>query len=162
MQLRKLDRIDLRILAELQRDGRITNQALSDNVSLSPRACLERVRRLERDGVILRYQALIDVRKVQRGIFVLAQIALEKQGRQRLSLFERRLADTPEVIECFEVSGPFDYIAKIACRDIESYQTLTDSWIDDPDLGITRIVSNVVLRALRDLGNYPLFTETTQ
>lgn len=158
MQLKKLDRLDLRILAELQRDGRVTNQALSEKIGLSPRACLERIRRLEREGIILRYQAVIDVRKIQTGVFVLAQIALEKQGKQRHSLFESRLKDMPEVIECFEVSGPFDYIAKIACPDLESYQDLTDSWLDDPELGVTRVVTNVVLRPLRDLGNYPLFS----
>ena len=159
MQLKKLDRLDLRILGALQRDGRITNQALSEAVGLSPRACLERVRRLERDEVVLRYQAVIDVRKIQTGVFVIAQIALEKQGRQPQSAFERRLKETPQVIECFEVSGPFDYIAKIACRDLETYQELTDSWIDDVTLGVTRDVRNVVLRPLRDLGCYPLFSE---
>jgi DNA-binding Lrp family transcriptional regulator len=157
VQFKKLDRIDIRILTELQKDGRVTNQGLSEKVGLSPRACLERVRRLERDEVITRYQAVVDVRKIQTGIFVIAQIAMEKQGRQKLSAFERKLKDTPEVIECFEVSGPFDYIAKIACPDLETYQTLTDSWIDDSELGVTRVVSNVVLRPLRDLGNYPLF-----
>lgn len=162
MQLKKLDKLDLRILTELQQDGRVTNQALSEKIGLSPRACLERIRRLERDGVILRYQAVVDVRKIQTGVFVLAQISLEKQGKQRHSLFERRLKDTPQVIECFEVSGPFDYIAKIACPDLESYQDLTDSWLDDPELGVTRVVTNVVLRPLRDLGTYPLFAEDSK
>jgi DNA-binding Lrp family transcriptional regulator len=157
--LKKLDRIDLRILTLLQTDGRITNQALSGQIGLSPRACLERVRRLEKGGAVLRYQAVIDVRRVQSGVFVIAQIALEKQGRQRLSAFEKRLREAPEVIECFEVSGPFDYIAKIACRDLEAYQTLTDQWIDDAELGVTRVVSNVVLRPLKDLGAYPLWSE---
>jgi DNA-binding Lrp family transcriptional regulator len=157
LQFKKLDRIDVRILSELQKDGRITNQALSDKVGLSARACLERVKRLEKDKIITHYQAVVDVRKVQASVFVIAQIALEKQGRQRLSAFEKRLKDTPEVIECFEVSGTYDYIAKIACPDLETYQDLTDSWIDDPELGVTRVVTNVVLRPLRDLGVYPLF-----
>lgn len=159
MKPKKLDQIDIRILTELQRDGRITNQALSERVGLSARPCLERVRRLERDGIIVRYQAVVDVRRVQSCVFVLAQIALEKQGRQRSGAFERRLKETPEVIECFEVSGPFDYIAKIACRDLEAYQTLTDAWIDDADLGVTRVVTNVVLRPLRDFGTPPIFAE---
>lgn len=157
MKTKKLDPIDIRIIAELQKDGRITNQALSERVGLSARPCLERVRRLERDGVIVRYQAVVDVRRVQTCVFVLAQIALEKQGRQRTSQFERRLRETPEVVECFEVSGPFDYIAKIVCPDLEAYQTLTDAWIDDTDLGVTRIVTNVVLRPLRDFGAPPIF-----
>ncbi|MDE1148517.1 MAG: Lrp/AsnC family transcriptional regulator [Azospirillaceae bacterium] len=159
MKPRKLDAIDIKILTELQADGRITNQALSERVGLSARPCLERVRRLEREGVIVRYQAQVDVRRVQSCVFVLAQISLEKQGRQRTSAFERRLREVPEVIECFEVSGPYDYIAKLVCRDLEGYQALTDSWIDDPEMGVARVVSNVVLRPIRDFGTYPVFEE---
>lgn len=154
---RRLDQIDLRILQELQDDGRITNQALSERVGLSPRPCLERVRRLEKEGLIVRYQALVDVRKLQSCVFVLAQVALEKQGRDARHRFERRLRDTPEVIECFEVSGPFDYIAKLVCEDLDAYQDLTTGWIDDPELGVARVVTNVVLRPVRDFGRYPIF-----
>jgi len=154
---RALDAIDLKILAVLQRDGRITNQALSEQVGLSPRPCLERVRRLERDGFITRYQAVLDARKVQSCIFVLAQIELQRQGKDSRLLFERRLANTPEVVECFEVSGSFDYIAKLVCRDLDSYQDLTAGWIDDSQLGVARIVTNVVLRPLRAGGALPLF-----
>ncbi|HYC05539.1 MAG TPA: Lrp/AsnC family transcriptional regulator [Azospirillaceae bacterium] len=157
MKLKKLDQIDLKILSELQRDGRITNQALSERVGLSARPCLERVRRLEREGVVVRYQALIDVRRLQSCVFVMAQIAMEKHGRVVQGAFEKRLRDTPEVIECFEVSGQFDYCAKIVCRDLDAYQDLTATWIDDPELGVSRVVSNVVLRPIRDFGAYPLF-----
>ncbi|MDZ5646279.1 Lrp/AsnC family transcriptional regulator [Nitrospirillum sp. BR 11828] len=159
MKPRKLDTIDIKILTELQADGRITNQALSERVGLSARPCLERVRRLEREGIIVRYQAQVDVRRIQSCVFVLAQISLEKQGRQRTSAFERRLREVPEVIECFEVSGPYDYIAKLVCRDLETYQELTDSWIDDSEMGVARVVSNVVLRPIRDFGTYPVFEE---
>lgn len=154
---RKLDQIDLRILRELQTDGRITNQALSEKVGLSPRPCLERVRRLEKDGLIQRYQAVLDIRKVQSCIFVLAEIALERQGRDGRQLFERRLRNTPEVVECWEVSGTFDYIAKLVCVDLDAYQDLTQSWIDDAELGVARVQSNVVLRPVRDAAPFPLF-----
>lgn len=154
---RKLDQIDLRILRELQLDGRITNQALSEKVGLTARPCLERVRRLEKDGLIQRYRAHLDIRKVQPCIFVLAEIALERQGRDGRQLFERRLRATPEVVECWEVSGTFDYIAKLVCPDLSAYQDLTQSWIDDPDLGVARVQSNVVLRPVRDAAPFPLF-----
>ena len=147
---RRLDQIDLRILAELQADGRITNQALSERVGLS-------VRRLEREGVIVRYQAMLDLRKLQSCITVLAQIALEHHGRHGRQLFERRLAYTPEVVECFEVSGEFDYIAKLICPDVDAYQELTQSWIDDTELGVSRVTSNIVLRPVRDQVPPPLF-----
>ena len=156
MQRKALDRIDLKILAELQRDGRMTNQALSERVGLSARPCLERVRRLERDGVISGYTALVDVRRVRSVIIVIAQIALAKQSRQSQSLFERRLAAHPEVVECYEVSGHFDYIAKIVATDIDAYQDLTAAWLDDSEMGIARIESNVVLRPVQELGSPPL------
>ena len=154
---RPLDQIDLHILAELQADGRMTNQALSERVGLSARPCLERVRRLERDGLILRYQAVLDLRRLQSCITVLAQIALEHQGRHSRQLFERRLANSPEVVECFEVSGEFDYIAKLICPDVDAYQELTQGWIDDPELGVARVTSNIVLRPVRDQAPPPIF-----
>ncbi|WP_119678034.1 Lrp/AsnC family transcriptional regulator [Indioceanicola profundi] len=156
---RKLDQIDIRILKELQQDGRITNQALSERVGLSPRPCLERVRRLERDGLILRYQAMLDLRKLQSCITVLAQIAMERQGQAHRQIFERRLADTPEVVECFEVSGEFDYIAKLVCPDVDAYQALTQGWIDDGELGVSRVTSNIVLRPVRELAPLPIFSD---
>lgn len=154
---RRLDQIDLRILSALQEDGRITNQALSEQVGLSARPCLDRVRRLERDGVIVRYQAVLDLRRLQSCITVLAQIAMERHGRDSRQLFERRLANTPEVVECFEVSGEFDYIAKLICPDIDAYQELTQGWIDDTELGVTRVTSNIVLRPVGEPSAPPLF-----
>ena len=156
---RKLDQIDIRILTELQADGRITNQALSERVGLSPRPCLERVRRLERERLIVRYQAMLDIRRLQSCIIVLAQIALERQGRDHRQMFERRLAATPEVVECFEVSGEFDYIAKLVCRDVDAYQELTQGWIDDSELGVSRVTSNIVLRPVQEQAPVPIFDE---
>jgi DNA-binding Lrp family transcriptional regulator len=153
---RKLDQIDLNILRELQQDGRITNQDLSERVGLSPRPCLERVRRLERDRVVTGYRALVDVRQVRSTVTVIAQIALEKQSRHTQTLFERRLQAIPEVVDCYEVSGSFDYVARIICGDIDGYQDLTASWLEDPEMGIARIVSNVVLRPVRENGPLPL------
>lgn len=154
---RRLDQIDLRILTVLQEDGKLTNQALSERIGLSPRPCLERVRRLERDGVIRRYQAILDLRRFQSCITVLTQIAMERHGRDSRHLFERRLANTPEVVECFEVSGEFDYIAKLICRDVDAYQALTQGWMDESELGVVRVTSNIVLRPVRDLAPAPLF-----
>lgn len=151
----KLDSIDLQILATLQRDGRMTNQRLSELVGLTPRPCLERVRRLEQGGVLLRYLALIDVARFGY-VTVFADIALEHLHRQAQSQFEQRLKRCPEVVECYEVSGPFDYLARIVCPDIATYQDLTASWIGDTSLGVARIVSNVMLRPVREFTGYPL------
>jgi DNA-binding Lrp family transcriptional regulator len=148
-----LDRIDIRILAVLQRDGRSTIAQVADKVGLSPRACLERVRRLEAGRLIVGYQAIIAVELLSRPLTVFAEIALERHGQH--DQFERRLAAIEEVVECWEVSGAFDYLARFACHDLAQYQTLTSALIDDPALGVARIVSHVALRPVRRFHGYP-------
>lgn len=156
MAPRRLDSIDLKILTELQRDGRVTFQKLSERVSLSSRPCLDRVRRLEREGVISAYTAKVDLRKLGDIVIVLAQISLSKQGRQTRALFEKYMRSRPEVFECFEVSGAFDYVAKIVSPSLAAYQQLSESWLDDPSMNVARIVSNIVLRPIRDESVYPV------
>jgi DNA-binding Lrp family transcriptional regulator len=148
-----LDRFDLKILAILQREGRLTFQELARRVALSPRACLDRVRRLEAGGIILGYQAVLAVERLGRPVTVIAEIALEKHGQHQR--FERRLASIEDVLECWEVSGPFDYVVRFACADLSRYEALTSELIDAADLGLARIVSHVVLRTVRRFEGYP-------
>jgi Lrp/AsnC family leucine-responsive transcriptional regulator len=148
-----LDQIDVRILSVLQRDGRTTIQRLAEKVGLSPRACLDRVRRLESSRVIAGYQAVIDLGHLSRPVNVFAEVILEKQAQHQR--FERRLAALEEVVECWEVSGTVDYVARFVCRDLAAYQELTTALIEDPSLGIARIVSHVVLRPVRKFAGYP-------
>lgn len=148
-----LDEIDIRLLAALQRDGRSTIENLARLVKLSARACLERVRRLEAAGIISGYQAVVELDALSRPITVFAEIVLEKQAQQ--GEFERKLAAIAEIVECWEVSGTVDYIARFVCADLAAYQALTTQLIDDKDLGIARIVSHIVLRTVRRFGGYP-------
>jgi DNA-binding Lrp family transcriptional regulator len=148
-----LDQTDIRILSALQRDGRSTIQKLAKKVGLSARACLERVRRLEASGVIAGYQAVVDLAHLSRPVNVFAEIILEKHAQQ--GRFERRLAAIEEVVECWAVSGAVDYLARFVCRDLAAYEELTASLIDDPGLGIARIVSHVALRPVRRFAGYP-------
>jgi len=148
-----LDRIDVKILAELQRNGRSTMQELAMKVGLSPRASLERVRRLEAAGIIAGYRAVIDLTRLSRPINVFAEIILAKHAQR--GHVERRLAAIEEVVECWEVTGTTDYLARIMCPDIAAYETLTTQLIDDPNLGISRIVSHVALRPVRRFAGYP-------
>ena len=148
-----LDRIDLKILAALQRDGRMTNQKLAEVVALSPRASLERVRRLEAAGIISGYQAVIELRELIRPVNVFVEIVLEKQANRRR--FEKRLAALDEVVECWEVSGNVDYVARFVCIDMVAYEELTAELIDDDTLGVARIVSHVALRPVRRFAGYP-------
>ena len=108
-----LDRVDIAILSALQRNGRSTVQSLADRVGLSSRACLERIRRLEAAKIITGYQAIIDIAALSRPINVFAEIILERQARQ--VGFERRLAKIDNVVECWEVGGTVDYIARFVC-----------------------------------------------
>src|SRR5580704_5721098 len=139
-----LDAIDVRILADLQRNGRTTIQDLAAKVGLSPRASLERVRRLEAAGIIAGYRAVIDVAYLSRPVNVFAELILAKHAQR--SQVERRLAAMEEVVECWEVTGATDYLARFMCSDLAAYESLTTRLIDDPGLGISRIVSHVALR----------------
>src|SRR5262249_16009956 len=110
-----LDKIDVKSLAALQRDGRSTIQKLAQTVGLSPRASLERVRRLEASGVIAGYQAVVELSRLSRPVNVFAEIILERQANR--GRFEKRLAALDDVVECWEVSGTVDYMARFVCAD---------------------------------------------
>lgn len=150
-----LDRIDIKILAVLQTDGRITIQKLAEQVGLSARPALERVRRLEAAKIITGYRALIELERLSRPLTVFAEIALERHGLQLR--FERRLEVIEEVVECWQVSGTFDYLVRFMCADIARYETLTAELIADPNLGVARIHSNIALRPVRPFSGYPHF-----
>lgn len=153
---RKLDQIDAKILTILQRDGRITNQALSELVGLSPRPCLERVHRLEREGFISHYMAIVDPRRVSGYTTFWAEITLRDQTQTAQAAFEKVLRACPEVIDCYLVSGQIDYVARIVCSSLDHYHTLTASWIDDPKLPVARISTTIVLRPVSEFGGYPI------
>jgi DNA-binding Lrp family transcriptional regulator len=148
-----LDRIDIKILAALQRDGRCSIQKLSETAGLSARASLERVRRLESAGIIRGYHAVVDLAKLSRPVNIFAEIILEKHAQQ-LQL-EQRLSTIDEVVECWQVSGTVDYLARFVCADLAAYEALTTRLIDDPKLGVARIVSHVALRPIRRFAGYP-------
>ena len=137
----------------LQRNGRSTVQGLAEQVALSPRACLERLRRLEAAKIITGYQAVVDIARLSRPVNVFAEIILDKQARQ--ARFEQRLAKIDELVECWQVGGTVDYIARFVCPDLAIYEALTTRLIEDPNLGVARIISHVALRPVRRFGGYP-------
>jgi DNA-binding Lrp family transcriptional regulator len=154
--MKDLDRIDRQILEILQREGRITNQALSERVALSPRACLERVRKLERAGVISGYMALVEPRKLGSLLTIVVDVTLRDQSAATHARFEARMRACAEVIECFLVSGQCDYVLRLACTSLDHYRELTNAWTDDPTLGIERIVSKPELQTVKPFRGYPL------
>src|SRR5467141_3271653 len=120
MDERRLDEIDVRILAELQADAKLTNVALAEKVGLSPSPCLARVRALETDGVIARYVTLLSPRSVGLGVSVFIQITLEKQVTKALDVFETAVQQRPEVMECYLMTGDADYLLRVVVADVQA------------------------------------------
>jgi len=117
-----LDRTDLRILAELQRDARLSNVALAASVGLSPSPCLARVRALEAAGVIARYAALLDAQAVGLEVNVFIQVALERQVEPLLDRFEQAVRERPEVMECYLMTGDADYLLRVVVPDVRALE----------------------------------------
>jgi Lrp/AsnC family leucine-responsive transcriptional regulator len=151
-----LDRIDRSILEILQAEGRITNQELSERISLSARACLERVRRLERSGIITGYMALVEPRQLGSLLTIMVEVTLKDQTQATHTRFEQRMRNSDEVVECFLVSGPCDYVLRLACRNLDHYRELTNAWTDDPALGVEKIASKPELQTIKPFRGYPL------
>jgi Lrp/AsnC family leucine-responsive transcriptional regulator len=151
----KLDRIDVAILEALQENGRITYQALSTKVGLSPRPCLERVRRLEHKGVIRGYTALVDPAALGHEIIALAEIAMRDPSAAARQRLERAFCAHSSVVEIQVVSGEYDYIARIVSPSLAAYEALTGAFLADSAFGIGRIHTTFVLKSLKALDAYP-------
>ncbi len=118
----ELDRIDRSILNVLQKDGRIANVELARRVNLTPTPCLERVKRLEKDGFITEYVALIDPVKANAALCAYIEIQLVSSTTEAFRRFNQEMLDLPEVQECQMVAGGFDYLIKIRVADMQHYQ----------------------------------------
>lgn len=117
-----LDDTDLQLLRLLQNDARLTTKQLSAAVHLSTTPVYERVKRLEREGFIRKYKAVLDVDKLGQGFIVFCQVKLKKLSRSIVSDFLASVTAMPEVTECYNTSGAFDYLLKIHARDMAAYQ----------------------------------------
>ena len=118
----QLDETDKKILQKLQQDSKITNKELSNGLSLSVTAVFERIKRLERNGVISGYVALVAPEKVGKAFMVLTQIKLVQHTKNNVIKFEGEVVKLPEVLECYHVSGEYDYILKVLVKDMEAYR----------------------------------------
>jgi DNA-binding Lrp family transcriptional regulator len=152
-QARRLDAIDIKILSALQREGRATIQKLAKMVGLSARPCLERVRRLQASGIIVAFQAVIDLDRLSKPVTIFSELSLTRQARQER--IETRLRATEEAVECWEISGASDYLVRFVCEDLTRYEALTQELLRDRRLGVARIVSHIVLRPVSRFTGYP-------
>lgn len=142
-----LDCIDQRIIDVLQQDGRITNAMLSERVNLSPSACLRRVRRLERDGVISGYGARIDPHALGQPCEVFVEITLRRQSEEQLRAFETAVQSCPAVMECHLVSGDADYLLRVRAADPAHYEQVHARQLSRLP-GVARIRSSFSLRTV--------------
>ncbi|MCK8492754.1 Lrp/AsnC family transcriptional regulator [Spirosoma sp. RP8] len=117
----QLDAIDQKILALLQENSRLTIQEIGQRINLSKTPVHERIKRLEREGVIDRYVSILDKKKLGNILMVYCQVTLDRQTRDAFAEFEAAVRGLPEVLECNRVSGSFDYLLKIISRDMETY-----------------------------------------
>ncbi len=152
-----LDRLDLRILAILQADGRITNQALAEQVALSPSACLARVRRLEADGLILGYHARLDIERIRPTVTIYGEVTLKSHRPADLAAFEAVLSEIPEVVEAAQVSGPFDYLIKVVTHDVRAWGALADRLLQE-GLGDDKIASHILMKDAKPYRGTPVTT----
>lgn len=151
----KLDKIDIRILSTLQREGRITKVALAERVQLSPTPCWERLKRLEDAGLIVGYHARLSLRGVAPVTTVFTQVTLERHRQEDFAHFERAVTQIPEIVECWAVGGGIDYMLKVVTPDIESYQAIVADLLDRP-IGIDQYFTYVVTSAVKRDGGLPV------
>lgn len=151
----RLDRIDINILAELQRSGRITNAELADKVGLSASPCLTRVKRLEAAGFISGYSAIINLNKIGTSQIVFTSVTLGDHRRADFQKFERRIANYDELVECHLVSGGFDYLLKFVVRGIAEYQEMMEELLES-NVGVSKYFSYIVIKTAVARGQPPV------
>lgn len=140
-----LDDLDCKLLEELQVDGRMTNQQLSERVGLSPSPCLRRLRQLEASGVITRYVALVDPESVGLGVTAFVRIRLEGQDDRHLAHFEAAVARFPEVMECYLMTGEADYQLRVVVGSLSEYENFLRHHLTRVE-GITQVTTSFALR----------------
>ena len=120
----KLDAKDRQVLRELQRDGRATAAQVAERIHLSPSSVSRRISRLEQNGVITGYRALVDPRQLGFELTVMVEISLDSQSDEALSSFEASVAEIPEVQACYLMSGEMDYLLRVVARNLEDFERL--------------------------------------
>ncbi|MEO2037523.1 MAG: Lrp/AsnC family transcriptional regulator [Martelella sp.] len=142
----KLDRIDIKILSELQKNGRITNVELADLVNLSPSPCLMRVKKLQKAGYISGYSAQINVAKLGETLTVFTEVTLKNHRQIDFARFQDAVERVDSCVECHLVSGGYDYLLKFVTAGIIDYQNVVEGLLDR-DIGIDKYFSFVVIKS---------------
>ena len=150
-----LDEIDRRILVELQRDGRLTNQDLAGRIGVSASPCWRRVRALEEAGVIKGYAALVDPAALGLNVSVFTQVSLERQEKKALQVFETAVGEWPEIMECYLMTGDANYLLRVVVPDLAAYERFLMARLTRIR-GIASIKSSFALRSVKYRTDLPI------
>ncbi|WP_409523942.1 Lrp/AsnC family transcriptional regulator [Nitrincola sp. MINF-07-Sa-05] len=150
-----LDQFDIKILAHLQREGRCSNVDLAAAIGLSESPCLLRTKRLQEIGIIRGYHAEVALEKLGSHVIVFSEVTISNHRPNDFRKFETVAGKYPEIVECYNVSGGYDYLLKIVAPDITCFQALMEQLLED-DIGIVKFSSRIVLRQPFDQRGYPL------
>ncbi|WP_323131539.1 Lrp/AsnC family transcriptional regulator [Reichenbachiella agarivorans] len=151
----KIDKIDKKILAILQSNGKITNAKLSEEIGLSPAPTLERVKKLEQSGVIKSYHAELNSEMLGLGVNTFVQVTLKGHNKQNIDSFLSKINEIEEVVECHHITGSGDFILKVMAQDIASYQLLMLEKVSDIDT-VDSLQSMVILSTFKNSKQIPL------
>ena len=143
-----LESKDRHILAELQRDSRLTMQDLAEEVGMSASACWRRVKSLEADGVINRYAAIVDAKKAGFGLSSMVHVSLERHEQKNVDHFIREVSRHPEVLECFATSGEADFHLRVVVENMDAYNRFLDDFVFKLP-GVSQVRSNIVLKEIK-------------
>jgi Lrp/AsnC family leucine-responsive transcriptional regulator len=151
----KLDRIDRRILEELQADARLSSAELAERVSLTTSPCWRRVKRLEEEGLISGYHARLDAARLGYQVTAIVQISLDKKDTESLQAFEAAVQGIPQVVACFRISGRYDHQLIVVAEDLEAYGVFSSNYINALP-GVKEVYTSFVLKQVKVANNPPL------
>ena len=146
---------DRRILHALQADSRISNQALAERAGMSASACWRRVRMLEEAGVIAGYPAVLDAGRCGLGFAAMVHVTMTRHDASQLAVFIERIAERPEVLECYSTTGEADYHLRVVCRDKEAYNDFLEGFMFRLP-GIAHVRTNLILKDIKLHGRLPV------
>ncbi len=150
-----MDKIDRSILLLLQKDGKITIKEIAERLNLTTTPIFERVKKLERDGYIKSYKAILDRKKVGLELVVFCNVTLNLHQTDYLKKFEKDIQQFPEVVECYHVAGMFDYLIKIYAEDMERYQDFLSNKLASLE-NISKVQSSFVMTEVKDFSYLPI------
>lgn len=160
MLINSIDRVDAGILERLQRDGRLSNAKLAEQLSLSETPCWRRLKRLEDEGVIEGYQANLNRRKLGFGVMAFVQLVCTQHSEEVTQAFEKIIQDCPNVLACHNTTGEADFLLQVVARDLDDYSRFVDSVLRKLP-GVSSIRSNLSLRELKASNRLPITNALT-